>query len=101
TAPTSTYTLSLHDALPIFLIDSVASSFFVVLSNVTINDESRLCREMAASILKNLFGKASKETLQTLETYCSAWMSQKSNTMLLRDRKSTRLNSSHVEISYA
>lgn len=66
------------------LIDSVASSFFVVLSNVTINDESRLCREMAASILKNLFGKASKETLQTLETYCSAWMSQKSNTMLLR-----------------
>ena len=66
------------------LIDSLASSFFVVLSNVTINDESRLCREMAASILKNLLGKASKETLQTLETYCFAWMNQKSNTMLLR-----------------
>lgn len=66
------------------LVDSLASSFFVMLANVTINDDSRLCREMASSILKSLMGKASKETLATLEKYCAAWLGQSLNHLLLR-----------------
>src|SRR5690349_23862639 len=62
-APTEIYTLSLHDALPIFSIAALRS----------------VCTPTRASS-------------------SVAW---RVNTLRIADRKSTRLNSSHVEISYA
>src|SRR5690554_7745478 len=65
TAPTEIYTLSLHDALPIFL----------------------RCTLLLTAERWSLPGCGD-------ENWDSA-------TLALRDRKSTRLNSSHVRISYA
>src|SRR5436309_6282033 len=65
------YTLSLHDALPISLLRSVAG---------TVRRETRRVAEP--------FGGEAMDQLGRLPA-------------LRKDRKSTRLNSSHVKISYA
>src|SRR5437868_12365830 len=67
-APPETYTLSLHDALPI-------SS----------------CADSDATVTVPVFGST-----DTWTPFCS-----RTSSPSLRDRKSTRLNSSHVSISYA
>src|SRR5438874_7333689 len=64
--PTKIYTLSLHDALPIF--------------------------QAGASVSR--YGRRKSPYTMGLLTATSA-------KVIVRDRKSTRLNSSHVEISYA
>src|SRR5437870_8097708 len=69
-APTEIYTLSLHDALPIWRKDDVASPVSAA------TQRSRATGKMDAQ----LFGRAARK---------------------VGDRKSTRLNSSHVAISYA
>src|SRR3712207_8504830 len=70
TATTEIYTLSLHDALPIYRqardINQLLALIYVLL---------------ALSVVVSLFGIV--------------------NTLALSDRKSTRLNSSHANISYA
>src|SRR2546427_7915333 len=68
TATTEIYTLSLHDALPIFLVGMDDQRVVVV-------DEERLQRRRQRGIGQVLAG--------------------------VQDRKSTRLNSSHSQISYA
>src|SRR3712207_9052838 len=80
TATTEIYTLSLHDALPIFdqhthgLPSVVSGSEGVVVRDVPTAPKRRCPAELANS--------------------CS-------NAETRRDRKSTRLNSSHANISYA
>src|SRR5438874_9625474 len=72
TATTEIYTLSLHDALPIWLIKAnVPSRMAFATSSVT---DSRVVLDQPGA--EKLIGQG-------------------------EDRKSTRLNSSHVEISYA
>src|SRR3712207_7949111 len=75
TATTEIYTLSLHDALPILVFDPVmvATSGSVLADEATIGAFDRLMR-LASVVTPNL-----PEL----------------------DRKSTRLNSSHANISYA
>src|SRR5436309_14712762 len=81
TSPPEIYTLSLHDALPIFLarlpreLPHEASLHLASLLRIDVVAESAV----AASPAERL--AAAEEAL--------------------RDRKSTRLNSSHVKISYA
>src|SRR5699024_12858851 len=75
--PPPPYTLSLHDALPIYLTASRLQAHWPITSNATNDDDTELA--LPKSILK--------------------WLPQ--HTDLPRDRKSTRLNSSHVSISYA
>src|SRR5699024_12548246 len=79
TAPTHLYTLSLHDALPIFtdlVTDApVFSAFLTVPAPVWALSPLLLCAVSAASFVSSVF--------------------------CVSDRKSTRLNSSHVSISYA
>src|SRR5436309_6463049 len=75
TAPPATYTLSLHDALPIFGHDPVFSR----------GGDLLLIRLEASLGLRRL-------DWIDLARCCS---------IQSRDRKSTRLNSSHVKISYA
>src|SRR5256885_13267519 len=75
TATTEIYTLSLHDALPI-------SSF------------TCCCRGIRATTRRS-------PTKPRCWTRCVRSPSPPANTSCRRDRKSTRLNSSHLVISYA
>src|SRR5207253_10276789 len=92
TAPTDTYTLSLHDALPIFAVPALRMR---MLDSFTSN------LEMLAGAVAARTGRASGElevrafagaVTGALIAAIFAWV---------EDRKSTRLNSSHVAISYA
>src|SRR5256885_15101375 len=73
TATTEIYTLSLHDALPI-------SAFATLPHRVPVRRQGR-----------------SSTSART----ASSWGSTPARTRFSRDRKSTRLNSSHLVISYA
>src|SRR3712207_7743552 len=73
TATTEIFTLSLHDALPIYLLVDLD----LLASYVLLND---------LGVLHDLF------------TYADLLFDHRA---LLEDRKSTRLNSSHANISYA
>src|SRR5690606_40967198 len=77
TATTEIYTLSLHDALPIYSAVSISAS------------PSWQCVTITIPIIKLL-----KYPLPVIFSY---WVVSENNL----DRKSTRLNSSHVKISYA
>ncbi|CCE61523.1 hypothetical protein TPHA_0A04500 [Tetrapisispora phaffii CBS 4417] len=58
------------------LLAKISSSFFVALANVTFNDESPKCREMAANLLGNLLMKLDSESLKTIDKYLMAWLNQ-------------------------
>src|SRR2546430_12042856 len=79
TATTEIYTLSLHDALPICTAAGAAPAF-------------RRCA--AAGCRRRLFTRDLGEVLRTRGTSAARHPVD-------RDRKSTRLNSSHSQISYA
>src|SRR5947209_14928217 len=83
TATTETYTLSLHDALPIFLHGLARG----------VVDE----REDGVHGLPQRFGGA--PTGEPLR--CGVQIRDPSRHVGREDRKSTRLNSSHANISYA
>src|SRR5690606_41862040 len=86
-APTETYTLSLHDALPIF-VNAVNKEVVRILSSA----------EMKERMLTQ--GATPKPT--TPEAFDAFIRSEvKKFAPVIIDRKSTRLNSSHVKISYA
>src|SRR5690554_7922021 len=75
---TEIYTLSLHDALPIYKPHIVKQ---------ILNDDGAVIKEIESEILKKTVSKKTSDFIQ--------------KSMYLTDRKSTRLNSSHVRISYA
>src|SRR3712207_8269147 len=80
TATTEIYTLSLHDALPI----SVSYSAFSETSDKTFSTASY-----------------TPETQIYMSQECKLDGLREPPTYIRRDRKSTRLNSSHANISYA
>src|SRR3712207_8692167 len=86
TATTEIYTLSLHDALP---ISSMPRSRILVMKSKW----SRLafCTHSTSS-------KSSESQFVGVKR---SWARPGAQTSTLRDRKSTRLNSSHANISYA
>src|SRR2546430_5947730 len=79
TATTEIYTLSLHDALPIWLISRIRSI---------------LTRERTMQPSEALAAPD-----RPVRAPCGTTGTRK--TVAVRDRKSTRLNSSHSQISYA
>src|SRR5690606_42128711 len=93
------YTLSLHDALPIFRVANVqnAGGFAIIDHFVQDAGFARL-REISASYtLPDSWARragASRATLTITGRNLHTWTDYE-------DRKSTRLNSSHVKISYA
>src|SRR5690606_39293048 len=80
------YTLSLHDALPIFLTTDVTRQ------NCTRMAWDRLERVPGTGFPQDPPASRQENAQGTILTSCPH---------LLIDRKSTRLNSSHVKISYA
>src|SRR5690606_41450187 len=90
TAATEIYTLSLHDALPIFtIVDTTAPVFNTNLPHDRTIECSDPMPEVESLTADDLCSKASVTfTEERVDGNCP-------------DRKSTRLNSSHVKISYA
>src|SRR5690606_40974190 len=86
--PTQIYTLSLHDALPIFLQGIGASMMTPIARLVLLRSTPRnqLVAAMSWLSVPALIGPLTGPPL---------------GGFLTTDRKSTRLNSSHVKISYA
>src|SRR3712207_8599952 len=82
TATTEIYTLSLHDALPIYWIDSETQALL-----------DRLVESLPTARMLLLVNYRPE--------YQHGWGSKTYYTQLRLDRKSTRLNSSHANISYA
>src|SRR3712207_8904112 len=87
TATTEIYTLSLHDALPILMVPAVDTSLSSRRVLVTEFVEGRGFGEVKA------LDEAERDRFAEV-VYRFFWG-------LLTDRKSTRLNSSHANISYA
>src|SRR5438874_4030562 len=92
TATTHTYALSLPDALPISVIVPVSIAGADVLLSGRLVEFARRWREL-------LLGAALGAALYLGPFAASRWV--RGDWQLLQDRKSTRLNSSHVEKSYA
>src|SRR5690606_40603275 len=89
-APTAVYTLSLHDALPI-------STFQLALVYMTLFATSVFI--LLGFIYWATAGYMARQTDETIEAEIQGLAEQYQRQGL--DRKSTRLNSSHVKISYA
>src|SRR5699024_12808625 len=87
TSPSSISTLSLHDALPIFKEQRFFAIHFIYYNTNSIENTS-----MPFSFL-NRFSSLKPQAAYT-------FLARRFPTLTL-DRKSTRLNSSHVSISYA
>src|SRR5690606_41719533 len=84
-ASTQPYPLSLHDALPIYYVAMLApASIFVAVAVSTLRD-----------LLNH--GGSEKTADFAVVALAVAFLSKAA----IKDRKSTRLNSSHVKISYA
>src|SRR5690606_42042075 len=94
------YTLSLHDALPIyFVVDCIDAFSFLCLSSEERNGKYG---QLLSAILLTLEGSALYRAVDRLH-YGFAKVPGFARVALkaIQDRKSTRLNSSHVKISYA
>src|SRR5699024_12881368 len=83
---TEIFTLSLHDALPISSSDK--------------DSNSKICARLRIAGWMEIYGFSVVAPIKIIFPL-SKWGSRKSCLGLSRDRKSTRLNSSHVSISYA
>src|SRR5207244_11452046 len=85
TTPTETYTLSLHDALPICDLAAARSALVLEIGAAPANPPPATRCHAPPQSLRNIRSAASENTAPALA----------------KDRKSTRLNSSHQIISYA
>src|SRR5699024_12684633 len=81
-------TLSLHDALPI----SIISNILILLSMTLVSLREEINRIIATG---------SSPFIRVLDTAITGYLSYATFPIQSPDRKSTRLNSSHVSISYA
>src|SRR5437762_11137784 len=91
TAPTAIYTLSLHDALPIFIDEARRRSEWIGVAR----------NQVAAADLCRIEAEAVREQIERALHDEGAHGHPDTAIGAERDRKSTRLNSSHRCISYA
>lgn len=66
------------------LLNKLSTSFFIALSNLVVSDDSAKCREMATTLISNIFKKSGSKHLSNIEKYCYAWLNQSSNELLKR-----------------
>src|SRR5207249_12020511 len=88
------YTLSLHDALPIFYVNSEDTAEVVVFDPKSLEVKNRF----PIGVAKTPTGLAYDAKTNRLFIGCR---NEPKMVVMDADRKSTRLNSSHVSISYA
>src|SRR5207249_6149914 len=98
--PTHAYTLSLHDALPIFLQEGALggrrSRIVRIIEPHQLGPASDLGRNRGQVRQKSVLLAEPHEVRLAAVEHASRVLDR-----VARDRKSTRLNSSHVSISYA
>jgi U3 small nucleolar RNA-associated protein 20 len=66
------------------LIAKLATSFFVGLANVVVTDDSTRCKEMASTLIGNIFKNLGQDKMENIERYISAWLVQDKNSTLKR-----------------
>src|SRR5207302_11403969 len=100
TAPTPIYTLSLHDALPIYKADSGSARNKRSPRKVSIMAGIKIKRNDRVEVIA---GKDKGKQGRVLRVLSDKNRVLVEGVMMVKkqDRKSTRLNSSHVKISYA
>src|SRR5690606_41782078 len=86
------YTLSLHDALPIFTVEAADEIQLIEIFDIS-GRLLQATRPAAGSVLLDLTHRRAGIYFFKIRT--------SHGTAMRKDRKSTRLNSSHVKISYA
>src|SRR5690606_40386400 len=95
-ATTAIYTLSLHDALPIWWITSALES------NVGLNAISQYTFTKNSKLPQGLgTGSLYTNNVESPLEVSNGMLQYNPSAVWKLDRKSTRLNSSHVKISYA
>src|SRR5699024_11219252 len=95
------YTLSLHDALPIYWTDPVGHPFFIHFKTQVIENIGRIAEsQMAVDISVKMITGRILHSLVQLHQLCilSRHIDLNIGRDPIPDRKSTRLNSSHVSI---
>src|SRR5699024_12851366 len=92
---TTIYTLSLHDALPI------SSDLSSMLSYCVIQEFTANCRKISQNCYSTALFTINFATSPIHAENILITLHYKKDFISLLDRKSTRLNSSHVSISYA
>src|SRR5206468_6759520 len=100
-SPAHVYTLSLHDALPIFSL--AVDRYGGGLTRVATMPRYKLSLQDVYAAIRYLPGKerALEELPRLAEAPGVSEEGAAALTRLAKDRKSTRLNSSHDQISYA
>lgn len=68
---------------PQSLLDNVCISFFLGLAHVCVSDDSSKCRELASTLLKELF-KHSKSKFDAIDKYCLQWLRSDHKPLLKR-----------------
>src|SRR5690606_41327144 len=96
TAPAQIYTLSLHDALPIFQLAVVAATEETTAAPVALAGSGSAVLTVTAAIDESIAAPVHLRPGGAVGLTAAASTEEAS-----ADRKSTRLNSSHVKISYA
>src|SRR5207253_6924519 len=86
----STYTLSLHDALPILPCEENQHEITRMCSTVLVGNRSNACAGQSCPRRDEACHRGYQKRAGPEHWHCDT-----------KDRKSTRLNSSHVAISYA
>src|SRR5204863_2321574 len=98
---TDIYTLSLHDALPIYLFAAVATRYDLV-NDLQSFGMHRCWKRRLIQLARVRPGERALDLCSGTGDVAFVLASQGARVVGLDlDRKSTRLNSSHVEISYA
>src|SRR5439155_17700124 len=97
TAPTAIYTLSLHDALPISLAKCPRERVRILVAEQE-RDLGARHRRLPQVVARELTARVVEHALERRALVAQAALQ---GARRGQDRKSTRLNSSHVAISYA
>src|SRR5439155_21843276 len=95
TTPNNIYTLSLHDALPIY---KIIQNNGIEFSFVDMTREENIARAIKPNTKMIWVETPTNPMLKLVDIEMVARLCKPKN---ITDRKSTRLNSSHVAISYA
>src|SRR5690606_41494779 len=99
--PTDIYSLSLHDALPIFSIETIVYVACLVVLAALIAGAAPALRATRGLMNEGLRALSNRISVRLGATWTALVVMQVALAVAILDRKSTRLNSSHVIISYA
>ncbi|ODQ63100.1 hypothetical protein NADFUDRAFT_44383 [Nadsonia fulvescens var. elongata DSM 6958] len=66
------------------LVQDIATSFFVALVLVLVNDDNSDCRQMSATLIRKILNRITEEPLRFIEKYLYSWLEQGEQPILTR-----------------